>query len=677
MAGERFAKLTLRASWSLDDETRGTQTLVRIRLLGVWEEFGHGSDFGQNQFHVPDPDDDADYLKNGVANLIAVIRASCARRSLSYVVSDAREAGLDSYTGLKQFDFDVTAASYDSGYDLDFDYFTNYGGWQVLLHAATIAPVLATVITTPAGSYGSAAGNIYVTPYQYQGTVSYRWADANAPTTSSREGVVAGTYYCTVTDSVGASAVFTCVVKGDARLSVLVRIDGHDVRLVPSGGRPAYSYAWLDDGAPATASRRGLDPGSYACTVTDSVGASYLVQFAIAPYRYYWSQNPVLLELDAGDKYHAGKQPSLSFLCEVWVEPDYLSGEFVRVGPSLEQPADGQGRTRFDAQALLDSYLSEHLPSLDEGPIERADCLFRRFYFKYAQKSGGVADELSTSEQHYVVLGGLSDEEALAGTWFSSYQPAVKPFLTWEARDQPVLPTQPLYLYYLHADDGGAFELWGRVFHAEGISAGKLADVDQVSRFEVFCLHVSPATLQVDAGSTGFEVWVQDAQGNFLSEVRRFELDWGYYAQQRFFLYTNSLGGTSVLAATGQGKETLETKGEVVARPSFDALRGDSQVLSLAGTPSLSVVTRPRRRADLVLLQELLLSGRVTLLSGGLYWPGYVNPASFGLRDEAEALATLSFEYVLPKRRRYSPRLPLTAAGDPVAPVAGGEGPQP
>ena len=104
-----------------------------------------------------------------------------------------------------------------------------------------------------------------------------------------------------------------------------------------------------------------------ANAVTDARGATQQVSVTIDLYRYYWSKNPVTLTLDAGQAYRddPSTKPNLSFLCEVWAAEVYRSNHFVRLGGTQEQPADAQGRTVFDAQALLDGFLQEHLPALN------------------------------------------------------------------------------------------------------------------------------------------------------------------------------------------------------------------------------------------------------------------------------------------------------------------------
>lgn len=681
MAGERLPKLTLRAAWSrYDDGLRGEQTRqVRLRLNGAWFTFERGAYPYLRQFSVPDPDDvQEEYMKQGAANFIAAVRLCLQQTGLAYVVSEGRDSGPNA-AGDLQVDFDIEGTTYAVG-NLDFEnsYTGTPNGWQVRANLPAITPVKVLSRVTPALVAGTKTGAIYLSAFEgVTGRYTYTWTDIG-PGPDAREELAAGFYTCTVADESGASTTVRLEVKSDPRLVVQVAQTDTSITLTVSGGFPAYIYAW-DDG-PTTAARTGLDLGStYACLVTDAHGASQRVVITLEVYRYYWSQNPARFPLDAGDDYRADPttKPNLSFLAEVWVEPVYLSGEFVQVGPQLEQPADALGRTEFEVSALLDAFLSEHLPPLVGPVVERADVLFRRFYLKTGEKHGTPPEPapLLAAEQQYVLLGGLSEEEAAAGGWFA-YQAAVKPFLTWEPDYQRVLPTQPVYLYYQHLGAGATCQLWRRVQQADGSSdaAEQLASFGDVRRLEVFCLRVGEG---VAPTAVGYEVWVSDEAGVVLSQVRHYVLDRTYYAQQRFFLYTNSLGGLNVLAATGQTKHTLEVKANEAPRPGFDAQLGDTLVLDRTGAPTLAITSGARRRAQVVADQDLLLAHRVTLLRDGYYWPGRIKPATFVVKDEGEGLASVNFEYLLPTQRRFSPRLPAVASGQQVRAVAGGEGAQP
>jgi len=683
MAGERLTKLTIEASFSIDDFVRGEETnQVRFQLGGGPADYYRGAYTSQHQFVVPDPDDvGRDYVKQAVDNLLSLVRLDVQSRSLPYTVSVSRDMGNQLSTNQPRIQFDIEGTLYSPALDLDFTNLAPAGyrnGWTVVTKLTTLQPITVTQLVTNASIYGSATGAIFlfatagnVPPYQFL------WNDG--VTGDTRQNLVAGTYTCVVSDRAGVSTTVTCVVGSDPQLLVLVQQTDTSITLVPSGGVAPYTVVW-DDG-PTIFARTGLATGTYGAVVTDAHGASLRVVVLLQPNRCYFSQNPVRLALDAGAAYQANPstKPNLSFLAQVWVEKVYNSGVYEQVGPDLEQPADLEGRTVFDVQTLLDAHVAEHLPAPDAAVLALADGLFKRFYLKSGEKFGTppVPAALSTAQVHFVLCGGLSPDEAAAGRW-PAYQAAVKPFLTWEPDYQRLLPAQPVYLYYQHVDVAGAVEAWLRVNHADGTTSQSSFFSFTAKRWEVFFVNVSPAVQGLmGVGITGYEVYLADPLGVPLSETRHFVLDRDYYPQQRFFLYSNSLGGANSLAALGQAKQTLEVKADEAERPTYDPALGDVAVLDRTGTPTVSVVTGPRRRAQVQADQELLLSKRVVLVKDGQYWPGRVAPATVTVRDEAEGLGALAFDFVLPKQRHFSPRLPLVVAGQPVTPAVGGEGPTP
>lgn len=688
MPGQRLAKLTIEASFHSSAGIRGNQTAhVRFFLGGGWLDYYRGAYTSQNQYVVPDPANvGRDYVKQAVDNLLSLVRLDIQARGLPYVVSASRDVGNQVGTNQPRIQFDIEATQYFNVANLDFanpDPTGSVSGWAVLTNLSTLQPVIVSQVVTNAGAYGSATGSIRLqvtagnrTPYVFV------WNDG--VTGDVRQNLVAGTYTCLVSDQDGVNTTVTCVVGSDAQLQVLAQSTEDSITLVVSGGVAPYAVVW-DDG-PTVFARTGLAAGTYAATVTDSRGASQRVVVVLQPNRCYFSRNPVRLPLDAGPAYRANpaSKPNLSFLAEVWVERDYLSGVYVQAGPQLEQPADPQGRTIFDVQALLDAYVTEHLPPADGPAAALAEGAFKRFYLKSGEKFGTppVPAALSTAQVHVVLCGGLSPAEAAAGRW-PAYQADVKPFLTWEPDYQRVLPEQPVYLYYQHVGAPTTVDVQLRVRHTDGSASQSVLTSFAIRRWEVLYLVLGPTELGLNgtslSGATvaGYDVWVTGPTGTVLSQVRHFLIERAYYPDQRFFLYSNSLGGANVLAALGQAKLTLEVKAEEAERAGYDPDLGDVAVLDRRGTPTVAVATGPRRRAQVQADQELLLSRRVVLVRGGTYWPGRVAAATFTVRDEAEGLAALSFEFVLPKAGQFSPRLPLVVAGVPTTPAAGGEGPTP
>jgi hypothetical protein len=684
MAGERLSKLTIQASFSPNDIIRGTQTNeVRLRLAGAWISYYRGAYTQQHQYVVPDPDDvQRAYVQQAVDNMLALVKLDIQSLGLPYVVSASRDLGNDIITGWPKIAFDIESTQYLSGFDLDFENrgSTSPPGWLVLQRLTALQPIICYPGITPAGIFGSATGSIYLPAFAGNThPFVYTWADIGIAG-DYRDKLKAGTYVCVVSDQDGVSTTVTMTVTSDAQLQVTVQQTEDSLKLLVSGGVAPYTIQWADGAT--TFERLGLAPGTYEGVVTDAKGATQRITATLLPNRCYFSQNPVRLALDAGDDYRLDPttKPNLSFVAQVWVEAVYGSGTFGQVGPELEQPADAGGRTVFDVQALLDTHVREHVPALAAPLAARAQGLFTRFYLKSAEKFGTppATAPLATAQVHVVLCGGLSPAEAAAGNW-PAYQVAVQPFLTWEPDYQKVLPDQPAYLYYQHVAADGDVLLWTKVHHIDGTSTDtQLTTLAKVRRWEVYCLAVGPAALGLAGPEVaGYDVWLATPTGVLRSQVRHFVLEREFYPQQRFFIYSNSLGGANVLAALGTAKQTLEVVATEAQRPAYDPDLGDVATLDRLGTPTLSVITSPRRRGQVQADQELLYSHRVVLLKEGQYWPGRVAPATYTVRDEEQGLARVAFDFVLAQQRHFSPRIPAVVAGVAVMPVAGGEGATP
>ncbi|MDO7877673.1 SprB repeat-containing protein [Hymenobacter sp. ASUV-10] len=537
------------------------------------------------------------------------------------------------------------------------------GGFTTVIDTLTISTQ---VVNNPC--FGNRLGQILVAVGGLTGPFTYAWDDG--PTTRDRSLVAAGGYRLTVRDVSGAVASALVTVGENPEILVVVSKTGGDVSLQVSGGTSPYSLLW-SDGA-TTANRLGLAAGPYSCTITDAVGCSKTVEVLVNVNQFFWSRNPIVLALDAGAAYRANPatKPNLTFLCEVWLETAYLSGVFEQVGPALEQPADAQGRTVFDVQALLDAYLDWHVPAPTQFGLQRADPLFRRFYLAHAESFGTPAVRAGTTvrAQNYVVKGGLSFYEQQARTWHNSYQPSVRPFLTWEPPTKSVLLDQPEYLYYQAQPLAPDVLLRVRVIFADGTThVSNYGSASQVQQYEVYAGAVGYAQLglgRLDRPANpvrAWEVFVMTPAGTPLSEVRRYELDRRHFAHRRFFLFATSLGGMATFAALGEAQLDVEVRGEEAARtlpPSYDPLRGDTLVLERSLRPALKVASSFRTRAQQTAAQDLLLSQRVLLLSrDGRWLPGVVKAKNATLFDESKAVPTLEFEFYLPTERLFTPPL--------------------
>jgi hypothetical protein len=691
MAGERYAKITVRAAWSWVRNTRQQQTeQVSFKLAGQWHSYRRGGNAGE--FAVPDPGtggpDPRDFVLRGVNNLLALVRQTIAQRGLSYTISAARDAGDDSsHVGqqlgfFKETDpwpiveFDVVANLYDPRYDLDFaddGLFNNtvWAGFARTQRVTTISPVFVTAAITDALIYNSPTGEIELTATSNQ-TVNftYQWDDQAGLGTRQRLALIGPrTYGCLVTADTGASTHIAPFVGSDPRLEVVAQSTDTTINLLISGGLPPYLVLY-DDGSTAV-NRVGLTPAIYHAVVTDSRGAQVDVTVDLTRAPYHWSRNPVALALDAGAAYRLDPttKPNLSFLCEVWVELDYLSGTFVQAGTALEQPADREGRTTFDVQALLDAYLRPHVPAPNATTPERADALFKRFYLVHREQFGTppVPAPATTLDYRYVVQGGLGFYEASARTWFSSYQPLRRPFLTWEPTPKAVLDDQPEYLYFMVLGSPADFQVWLQVGYADATTRIRRLWQPVVAprNAEVYCLPVGYEALGLrQPGGPEVAWWEVYVAGNNglgnQSETRRFERVRRHYPRRRYFLFQTSLGGMATYAALGDAQLEAEVTGEESTRtlpPGYDPQLGDVQVQERLLRPVLKVAAGKRTVGQLQASQDLLLSRRVLLLGGARWTPGFLKAKTVPLWEEGKRVQVQEFEFIQPTERLYTPNL--------------------
>ncbi len=540
MAGERQPKITIRAAWSWVAFTRGKQTdQVRIKLSGQFLTFRRGANPGNNEFVVPDPSSvnpNRDFVRAGVTNLLDRLRFLILQNGLPYTVSALRDVGDDPShvgqgSGFNQelvpwpiIEFDITAQTYEPAFNLDFRDDSSrpagFDGWAIVQNLGGIKPVYVTPQVTDAAIYNSPTGAItLVASNGNSGIYSYQWADPGAPATATRTNLVGpASYTCVVSDYSGASTSVTVFVGSDPRLDVAVQKIANDVRLITTGGVGPYTYLWSDGNTSAV--RPGLAAGTYSCTVTDSHGAQVTVTVTIDGYnKFFFSRNPVVLELAAAN---LATKPNLRFLCEVWLETDYLSGVFVNIAGELVQPADAAGRTTFDVSTLLDAYVRPDFPAHGESGLHQARQCFKRFYLQHSEQwDGSPAPTYSVRETHYLVYGGLDFYEYASQAYFTQVRPQQHPFLTWEPITKEVFADQPEYLYYHHDSfTNDTFEVVVAFTDSSGTNTvAVLGAASGVQCFEVWRLGVGLPQLRavlgaaVPADVVAWKVAVRDATG--------------------------------------------------------------------------------------------------------------------------------------------------------------------
>lgn len=132
-----------------------------------------------------------------------------------------------------------------------------------------------TNITCPGGNSGSIS---LVGVHGDSGPYTYSWSPGGA-TTSTINGLTAGTYVCRITSGNGCIGVKTAVVTEPAQIVPIVAIENvsctgtadGSAQVTVSGGTSPYTYSWAPGGSTATMISN-LSEGTYTCTVTDAKG---------------------------------------------------------------------------------------------------------------------------------------------------------------------------------------------------------------------------------------------------------------------------------------------------------------------------------------------------------------------------------------------------------------------
>jgi gliding motility-associated-like protein len=152
----------------------------------------------------------------------------------------------------------------------------------------TQPPLITATFTSTDATCGNADGSASITASGGSGNLAYQW-NPSGQTTTTATNLAAGTYTCTITDSLGCTATFFVGVNSLngpvlalSSQSPVTCFGGNDgsVSITANGGAPPYIYQWTPSGG-NNSSATGLSAGNYICTVTDSAGCVQTITVAI------------------------------------------------------------------------------------------------------------------------------------------------------------------------------------------------------------------------------------------------------------------------------------------------------------------------------------------------------------------------------------------------------------
>ena len=507
--------------------------------------------------------------------------------------------------------------------------------------------------------FGGTNGSISIAPTGGAGGYKYKWNDGS--TLKNRTGLKAGKYTVNITDANGCGINSNYTILQPEEIKITVLTQGTNAILEVTGGTAPYHYFWSDN--VAQKDRYNLADGTYSVTVTDANGCKSTATVTIKFFNFYFSKNPVLLELEALSLH---EKPNLSFALDLFLEESYLSENFV-LKYSTQHPARIDGTTDFDVREVLNAYLAANVPAFGDTQVRIVRESFKRFYLSHAEIYGNPPVQAPSTQvdTFYVVFAGLSDQEYAKNKFFDQYLATQRAFFTWQPLDKDVVKRQHEYLHFVSID-GSVTELHlvVKLKYDDGTESTQtsIRVVNNVKPNEVYRFPVGYNQLNLDAYANGKGIVSYSVKLSFAgisSQERNYRVisDFSHY---KIFLYLNSLGGWDTLLCKGRGKTSLRTREEAIDRElpvGYTYSTRAKEVTSKTGDKTAEVVIGNLTAAEKRHLVDFAISEKVYEQTASGYLPVDVK-FDFEVEDNMESLdEEVSFDVIYPTIKKYTPEL--------------------
>lgn len=521
------------------------------------------------------------------------------------------------------------------------------------------------VIGSPPNYFGRANGgvDVYVGPEKLS-NYTFLWSDGS--TKASRRDLAAGDYTLTVTSlkSGNQTSQQITVAQGIGPFTVDIEVIRNNVYVDPLG--QSLWYLWNDGFNEG--SRENLPAGEYTFRVGGVFHNRTLYEeyyFLIGEGRHFFADNIIPMRVKVQN---VGLKKNLKILGAVYLEENYLSGDFQRVGPmSMELPADANGEAVFKIESILRGYLQPDIPDLQQIGLKRLESQCKRFYMAQEEKYGDPAVIYDTTimQYRYVLLGGINKVEYTVDDFFDVYLPNNKPFYTWQPAEKQVFVDQPEYLTFIVNEyEINLMLVQIRITLEDGtVLEDTLMTWEQPERYELYRFPAGFSQLQlsgyeINKRVVSYELWVEDELGVPLTETRKFTLNRSTM-NRRYFLYLNALGGFDTLTAVGKISSQFRVEKLTFERElPYDHPLTESEIYTLRkeGVQTTNVPVGFGSAEMMKSFSDFALSEMVFLLQGQRLIPIDID-ASPVTEDELDNLPGIEFDYQLPKDRKYTPDL--------------------
>jgi hypothetical protein len=314
--------------------------------------------------------------------------------------------------------------------------------------------------------------------------------------------------------------------------------------------------------------------------------------------------------------------------------------------------------TFFRFESELDAILTRKKPDFGQKGLFIINSLTTPYVLQQRVTAPGYETSVQ-QDPAWAIKAGLLEEDFL--TWgdrfFSNYQAANRPFLTWQPDNALIGGGQEEFLYYLmnFAPLPSLLQLRVQVTDLDGAETiSTVTSVPDLQAYQVVGAAVGPAALDIDPATTlKYQVWLSDQNAQRISEVRTYWIDHRYQQQERYLLFNNSFHVFDTLRLVGKGSESLKVQRTVAdrERPLNAPLDfSELYIVDRTGERGLTVSTgyfRTDGAETLRYLDELLLAEEWYLITDKGHQPlELITTEIVDAEDEPGLIArTFQFQY--------------------------------
>ncbi|MCU0336343.1 MAG: DUF5977 domain-containing protein [Sediminibacterium sp.] len=350
------------------------------------------------------------------------------------------------------------------------------------------------------------------------------------------------------------------------------------------------------------------------------------------------TRNKLTIHIDAATPTNPIRSGMLTY-AEIYVPEAYQSPNYILVSKRMgsEKPVSILSGlpfyygTDFDIEKILDGKVSYCPPNLKINEIQLCPTLTVPYKVRsYIEKDRQIivgTEQNSTTE--FALKGGLKADD-FAGwkdEFFTTYFNEKLPFLTNSSSEKEISRDQPEYLYFLVNIFPKPTTLKLRItlyFNDGTDDIFTIKTVQNVEQYSVYSIPAGFSNLGLEIHENivkkivSYELWVSNQDDKRISEVRTFTLDERYYRNDRYIVFSNSLGGYDTMRVTGVGRETLKVtkqSGERELESNYLPSSSDIFVTGIEGRPETTINTGFLDADATAYLAEILFSEDIYILT--------------------------------------------------------------